>query len=100
MKIAIIHWYGLVNPQSEFFCLYLKNLEESLNQVQYDIIISSWWFTHKEVKESEAQSLKEALYNRLKYKSQWILEEKSFTTFENVKFCAKILESYDDKKRQ
>lgn len=97
MKIAIIHWYGLVNPQFDFFDLYLRKLEENLNMEKYDIIISSWWFTNKDVKKSEAQSLKESLYDCIKSANQWVLEEKSFTTFENVKFCAEILEKYDNK---
>lgn len=97
MKIAIIHWYGLVNRQLDFFISYLRKLEENLNMEKYDIIISSWWFTNKDVKKSEAQSLKESLYDCIQYVNQWILEEKSFTTYENVKFCAEILEKYDNK---
>ena len=97
MKIAIIHWYGLVDSESVFSNLYVKNLEKSLSSEQFDVIISSWWFTNKNINKSEAETLKEALFNRIEYKNQWILEEKSFTTFENVKFCAEILKDYDDK---
>lgn len=97
MKIAIIHWYGLVNPELDFFNLYLRKLEENLNMEKYDIIISSWWFTNKDIKKSEAQSLREFLYDCTQYVNQWVLEEKSFTTYENVKFCAEILEKYDNK---
>lgn len=97
MKIAIIHWYGLVDPKSDFSNLYVNNLEKSLNSEHFDVIISSWWFTNKNIDKSEAKTLKEALYDSIEYKSQWILEERSFTTFENVKFCAEILENYSDK---
>ncbi len=97
MKIAIIHWYGLVDSKSDFSNLYVKNLEKSLNAEQFDIIISSWWFTNKDIKKSEAETIKEALYDRIEYKNQWILEEGSFTTFENVKFCAGILDKYEEK---
>ena len=97
MKIAIIHWYGLVDSKSDFSNLYVNNLKKSLNVEQFDIIISSWWFTNKDINKSEAETIKNALYDCIEYKNQWILEERSFTTFENVEFCAEILDSYGEK---
>lgn len=96
-NIAIIHWYGLIYPESDFSCLYVNNLIENLNGEDFDIIIPSWWFTDKNINKSEAESLKDSLVNSIKFKWKWILEEESFTTFENIKFCAKILGNYDDK---
>ena len=93
-NIAIIHW---MDEKSCFFDSYIKNLEKSLNAEKFDVIISSWWFTNKNINKSEAQSIKDSLVNQVNFEWQWILEEKAFTTFENVKFCAEILEDYDDK---
>ena len=97
MKIAIIHWYRFVNSKSDLFDLYAKNLEKSLNVEHFDVIISLWWFTNKDINKSEAETIKEALYDRIEYKTQWILEKRSFTTFENVEFCAEILDNYEEK---
>ena len=95
-NIAIIHWYWLVNLERELFQLYIWGLKKYLNNSDFGRIVLSWWFTSKDVRKSEAQSMKDVLFDD-KLLWQRILEERSFTTFENVKFCAEILDSIENK---
>lgn len=95
-NIAVIHWYWVVDPAKKLFQLYIWNLKKYLNSFHFDKIIVSWWFTSKNIKKSEAQSLKDALYD-VKFWWQWILEEKSFTTFENIKYIANIIDGFENK---
>ena len=95
-SIAIIHWYWVVNPEKKLFQFYIWDLKKYLNSFHFDKIVVSWWFTNKDIKKSEAQSLKDAL-NDIRFWWQWILEEKSFTTFENIKYIADIIDDFENK---
>ena len=95
-NIAVIHWYWVVDPAKKLFQLYIWNLKKYLNSFYFNKIIVSWWFTNKNIKKSEAQSLKDAL-NDIRFWWQWILEEKSFTTFENIKYVADIIGDFENK---
>ena len=96
-NIAIIHWYGSMRTNPNLFISYKENLIKHINNSNFDTIITSWWFTDKEINESEAEILKNAICNEVKFNWERILEEKSFTTFENVEFCAEILRKIKDK---
>lgn len=95
-NIAVIHWYWVVDPAKKLFQLYIWSLKKYLDSFHFDKIIVSWWFTSKDIKKSEAQSLKDALYD-VKFWWQWILEEESFTTFENIKYIANIIDGFENK---
>ncbi len=96
-KIAIIHWYGSMRTNPNLFLQYKEKLINYINISNFDTIITSWWFTDKEINESEAEMLKNAVYDKINFNWERILEEKSFTTFENIEFCAEILQTINDK---
>lgn len=96
-KIAIIHWYGNEKINPKVFNEYKKCLENYISNNPFDIIISSGWFTDKNIHESEAESIKNGICNDINFDWERILEEKSFTTFENIEYCAEILKQIKDK---
>ena len=96
-NIAIVHWYGSMRTNLNLFQLYKNNLIKYINNSNFDTIITSWWFTDKDINESEAQILKNAIEDKVNFNWERILEEKSFTTFENIEFCAEILQTINDK---
>ena len=96
-KIAIIHWYGNERINPKVFIEYKNCLENYINNNPFDIIISSGWFTDKNIHESEARAIKNAISDNINFDWKRILEEKSFTTFENVKYCVEILKQIKDK---
>lgn len=91
-NIAIIHGYGRVVPNNTFYDLYIDKLAHFLDKNNIDTIICSGGFTDSKVKQSEAESLKIALESKLSFDGQWLLEEKSFTTFANIKEIEKLIQ--------
>lgn len=83
------------NPR--LFELYKKNLINYIKKQNFDIIIPTWWFTDRNIQESEAESIKNAISDNISFNWERILEEKSFTTFENIEHCTEILKQIKDK---
>ena len=77
-KIAIIHWYGNERINPKVFIEYKKCLENYISNNPFDIIISSGWFTDKNIHESEAEAIKKAISDNINFDWERILEEKSF----------------------
>ena len=59
---------------------------------------STWWFTDRNIQESEAESIKNAISDNISFNWEQILEEKSFTTFENIEHCTEISKQIKDNK--
>lgn len=96
-NIAIIHWYGSMRTNPRLFELYKKNLINYFKKQKFDIIIPTWWFTDRNIQESEAEAIKNAISDNISFNWERILEEKSFTTFENIEYCTEILKEIKDK---
>ena len=96
-NIALIHGYGNARINPKVFLKYKKCLENYISNNPFDIIISSGWFTDKNIHESEAEAIKNAIIDNINFDWERILEERSFTTFENIEYCAEILKQIKDK---
>ena len=96
-NIAIIHGYGRVVDNNPFYELYISKLSYFLEKENLDTIICSGGFTDPNIHQSEAQSMKSKLAQKLNFQGEWFLEEKSFTTYENIIECEKFLPKNQDK---
>lgn len=93
-KIAIIHGYR----SKDILSLYVEKVSQYISKWDFDIIISLGWFTDITSSESEANMIKKLVESKLVWNQQYkrILEECSFTTFENIKQCKNILNQFPE----
>jgi hypothetical protein len=96
MHLAIIHGYGRVSMENPFYQTYVQWLLKYLEQYHCDAIICSGGFTDKNIRQSEADSLRVALIAEwLFWNVQRYLEEESLTTYQNILKVWTIVDELD-----
>ena len=95
MKIWIILWYWILNDNDDRYKSYLDKILLILKNKDFDKIILCWGFTKVGLNISEAYSMSQYIISKESFfENKIILEEQSFTTFENILFASKIIDKF------
>ncbi|MCD4811838.1 YdcF family protein [bacterium] len=96
MKIAIILLYGLYDPKNTNYQAYFDFLITEIKKQKFDKVILCGGYTFPHIENiSEAESAKRYLQSKSQY-DDYILEDKSINTNQNLEFASKHISSKDD----
>ena|SRR3989304_6497992 len=94
MKTGIVLLYGLFTPKRKDYLDYLKFINQEIQTKKLDKVILCGGFTNpKKPKDSEASSAKKYLKEINPNFTNFLLEDKSVNTNQNLQFAAKNLDN-------
>ena len=87
----IVHLYGVYSPERQDYANYLSWVAQQIKLAEVDTVILCGGFTVPNLPQiSEASSAKEYLSQKINNVT-WLLEDGSFTTYQNTYNAAKII---------
>jgi hypothetical protein len=96
MKTAIILLYGLCTPEKKWYFPYLEFLASQISSYNFQKVILCGGFTDPQIpNDSEASTVKEYLLQKNPCFTNFILEDKSITTNQNLEFASKNISKGD-----
>lgn len=96
MKIAVVHGYGLYSPERKDYEGYLDFIAQEIHKEKFDRVILCGGFTVPEYPDkSEASTAREYLKTKVDF-DNYILEDRSINTNQNLEFAAEHLKEFND----
>lgn len=95
MKIAVILLYGLYSPERTDFKEYLDFIAKEIQDKNFEKVILCGGYTDPNKDLSEAASVKRYLNTVFEY-DNYILEDKSISTNQNLEFASKYISEDDE----
>jgi len=97
MKVGVVLGYGLFTPERKDYKAYLDSVARHIGEDGLDRAILCGGFTDpKQPDKSEAGTIKEYLLSANPNFNQYVLEEESINTNQNIEFAAKEISEEDE----
>jgi len=99
MKVGIVHGYGLYSPDRKDYEKYLGFIAEEIKRENFDKVILCGGFTVPDhPNKSEVSTAREYLLTKIDF-DNYILEDRSISTNQNLEFAAEHLAELDNIER-